>query len=325
MTPRDRSRFGSLLIVTLWLVTILSVLAVTIARYLSTEIRLTKYRLAREQARALARSGIYLAMERLLQDARSAEPTYEPYDWLGDDWAVTSHDGGERHPSWVVALPSQGAGASATQATVGISITDEERKLNLNQADEATLTNFLHVPDLAKAIVDYRDPADETENRPERQPPYYAKNSPFVSLAELNDLPDLTVEQFDLLAAHASPYTMTLNINTASPEVFAALGVSQGAIERVVQFRDGPDGPEAHDADGIFRADTLLNTLQDLGLSDADRNLLSRLGTTSQVFRIVSEGVFADQRSSVHARIEAVIQRPATGSEAPKILTWRER
>ena len=43
---------------TLWLVTILSVLAVAIARYLSLEVRLTKYRLAREQAQALARSGI---------------------------------------------------------------------------------------------------------------------------------------------------------------------------------------------------------------------------------------------------------------------------
>ena len=290
--------------ITLWLVVILSVLAVSIARYLSTEIRLTKYRVAREQARALARSGVYLAMERLLQDTRSTEPTYEPYDWLGDDWAVASNDG---------------------ETTITTSIVDEERKLSLNQADEATLTNVLHVPELAKAIVDYRDPADETENRPERQPPYYAKNSPFVSLAELDDLPDVTAEQFEVLSSQTSPYATSVNINTASPEVFAALGVSQGAIEQIVQFRDGPDGPDAHDADGIFQAGTLLNTLQDLGLIDADRNLLSRLGTTSQIFTIVSEGIFTNQRSSIHARVEVVIQRPATGSEPPKILAWRER
>ena len=128
-----------------------------------------------------------------------------------------------------------------------------------------------------------------------------------------------------MLSSQTSPYATSVNINTASPEVFAALGVSQGAIEKIVQFRNGPDGPDAHDADGIFQAGTLLNTLQDIELTDTDRNLLSRLGTTSQTFTIVSVGLFTNQHSSVRARVEAVIQRPATGAEPPKILAWRER
>ena len=78
MARQDR-RVGSLLIITLWLVTILSVLAIAVARYLSVEVRLTKHRLASEEAKALARSGVYLAMQRLTQDGQP-KPGGKVYD-----------------------------------------------------------------------------------------------------------------------------------------------------------------------------------------------------------------------------------------------------
>ena len=113
MTAVHRTR-GSLLVITLWLVTLLSVFAIAVARHLSLELRLTKYQLARERAKALARSGVSLAMQQLAADAADAE---EPYDWLGDDWA----------------LPQE-----AVQTADGViqvrAIADEERKLDLNAA-----------------------------------------------------------------------------------------------------------------------------------------------------------------------------------------------
>ena len=82
-------RSGSLLIMTLWLVTILSLLAIAIARYPSLEIRLTKYRAARDQAAILARDGVNLAMQWLAEDAQEGESPEggsgkKQYDWLGD-------------------------------------------------------------------------------------------------------------------------------------------------------------------------------------------------------------------------------------------------
>ena len=71
---------------TLWLVTILSVLAVAIGRYLSLGVKMAGYRLAREQAVTLARGGVYLAMQRLADDPPEAEG--QAYDWEGDEWAA---------------------------------------------------------------------------------------------------------------------------------------------------------------------------------------------------------------------------------------------
>ena len=115
-------RDGSLLIITLWLVTILSLLAIAIARYLSLEIRLTTYRAAREQAAILARDGVYLAMQRLAVDAKEGETPegasgQKPYDWPGDEWAqVTGISGSE---------PSR---------QIVITIDDEQRKVKIGRA-----------------------------------------------------------------------------------------------------------------------------------------------------------------------------------------------
>ena len=65
--------------------------AVAVSSYLSTETRLTRYHLARCQARAWAKAGVLLAMQRLASDAMQPEDASQPelaYDWLGDDWAV---------------------------------------------------------------------------------------------------------------------------------------------------------------------------------------------------------------------------------------------
>jgi type II secretory pathway component PulK len=48
-----RNQRGSLLVVTLWVVAILAVFVVAIARYLSIELRLTRHRMSRDQAAAL--------------------------------------------------------------------------------------------------------------------------------------------------------------------------------------------------------------------------------------------------------------------------------
>ena len=70
---------GSLLVMTLWIITILGALSVAVARYLSTEVRVTRYRLARHEARELAHSGIVLALT-LIQEDQIQTPTA---DWSG--------------------------------------------------------------------------------------------------------------------------------------------------------------------------------------------------------------------------------------------------
>ena len=76
-----------MLVITLWLVAMVSLIAIAVARSLSLEVRVAKYRAAREQARALARGGVSIALKRLADDAGSPEADGKAYDWLGDDWA----------------------------------------------------------------------------------------------------------------------------------------------------------------------------------------------------------------------------------------------
>ena len=301
----EDGRRGSLLIITLWLVIILGALATAVARYLSVEVQLTKYRVARQEARALARSGIYLAMNLLQED-----PTPQ-YDWRGDAWAQPL--------SITPAIGQQ----------VSLVITDEERKINLNTATALHLSQLLGQADLAQTLVDYHDPSDPAEDRLTDDPPYYAKNDRIVVLEEVSDVPGMEPGLYETLLAQATPHTEVgaaggpLNINTVTPEVLETVGIRPQTIEAIVQFRDSPNGPfqEA----GLMLAETL--QAQGLVLDDeTERNLLvsDLFRVSSRVFTVVSEAVV--ERPAVRVRIQAAIQRPAEGSgiSVPQVIAWRE-
>jgi len=297
---RRRASRGSLLIITLWLVTILGALSVAVARYLSTEVRLTRYRLARHEARELARSGVYLALTVIQQDPTPTE------DWSGEPWAA----------------PQAVSPASGQRLTV--TITDEERKLNVNTATSTQLSSLLGDDTLAQAIVDYVDAPDPTEDRLTDNPPYYAKNSSITVLDELNDVPGMETESYETLTSFTTPFTPPtaaggpLNLNTVMPEVLEAVGVPSATVQTIVQYRSG--------AEHFVQAGAALIALlesQGLVLDDAQRTLLaSALFTVgSQLFLVVSEGVL--ESPNVRVRVQAVIQR-STDTSPPKIISWRE-
>ncbi|MBI2104558.1 MAG: general secretion pathway protein GspK [Candidatus Omnitrophica bacterium] len=306
---------GSVLIISLSLVAVLSVLAVSVGRQLSLDVRLTKHRLARERAMALARSGVYLASERLARDA--AESDGKVYDWLGDEWS------GE----WIAPAPNE--------AEIRVEISDEGRKLRLNDATREQLGRLTGDDTLAQAIVDARDEPDPAEDSPAGTPPYFAKNGPFTAPEELADLPGMTQERYEILEGHTSPYaaaTEPLNLNTATPEVLRAAGLTENAVQLVLAYREGPDGTASHEQDGIFTESGLaiLQTLKDAAGVDLtgteDGSLLSSnlFGVASTVFTVAAEGVTA--RPAARARVAAVVRRAGCGEGRPEpcIIAWRE-
>lgn len=332
MTPRRES--GSLLIISLSLVAILAVLAVAVARHLSFDVRLTRSRLARGQAEALARGGVYLAMQRLSRDG--AEADGKTYDWLGDDWTVfPSPDPHAETSLWVVPFPAEGRPAGRFTGELRIRITDEARRLALNGSSVEELARLTGDAVIAQEILDARDEPDAAEDHPGDTPPYFAKNGPFVAPEELGDLADMTPEIYETLRASTSPYPSAadpLNLNTVMPEVLRAVGLSEGGIGLVTQFRDGPDGAEAHGEDGVFTEAGLaiLETLKDregvdlTGTDDGNLLVSDRFGVTSGTFTVISEGVI--DRPPVRARVEAVIRRTGCGASVPEpcLIAWRE-
>ncbi len=323
---------GSLLIVTLWMVTLLSVLAIAMAKYLSLEVRLTKYRLAREQAKALARSGVYLAMQRLAADAQQAD---ERYDWLGDDWAMFAPPEGELdHPAaWIVPLPAAGSRVSE-RGRVEIQMIDEERKLNLNQiacdpasATYKAFTNFSETVGWVEKLVDYHD-MDSTpcgsnglEEDDAVQPPYKAKDAALVAHEEVLDIPGWpaetlsTMRQWSTVADPTTSSNITLNINTVSPELLVALGFGQATAQALAACRE--QGMVFKEASNILT--TAESCAGPSGLSSAERSLLaSQFVVASQTFTVISTGIVAEL--AVKVQVEAIVQR----SPELKILAWRE-
>ncbi len=316
---------GSILIITLWLVTILATLTVATARYLSFEVHLTKYRMAREQAKVLARSGVYLAMQRLATDAQE-----ESYDWLQDDWAIFPQEDPDTDLSvWKVLMYPKENTARETSASIGyveIRITDEDRNLDINKASLNEITYLIGSADAASAIVDYYD--SDTDGQWEtsvEDPPYIPKNAPVTVLEELLAVPGVA-SLFSLLeqSTVAIPPTntpMAVNINTANAKVLGAIGMPSLADD-IIQFRKQGhyftdlNPPTAEDPTVVVPFDT----------SDTEfLNTQNRLSVVSRVFRVETTGRIQNQ--TVNARVKAVVDRALIGKATqalPKVLSWQE-
>jgi hypothetical protein len=320
--------------VTLWLVAVLSLLAVAISHRLALELRLVKHRLARTQAQALARGAVRYGMLLLQADLEE-----EPYDWLGDQWAGTevapSPEGppaaGGMEPSPAIVLEvADGAQANVTHRIV-LRITDEERRLNLNGAELSHLTGLGVSPEAAQAIVDYRDadePDDPAEDRADRDPPYIAKDGPFVTLQELTLIPAVREERasLPLLLRDATVYTDgRINANTASLPVL--LAVKGGAapdpvIGELVARRAGADGQFGTLDDCVLKDHP--EALQDLATClgkgfDEVSAAVAGLSFSSVVFTVIAEPLDAEGRVRHH--IEAVVSRTES---PPRVIAWHE-
>ncbi len=342
-----QGKSGSLLIVTLWLVVILSVLAVAIARHLSLEVRITKYRMARERARVLARSGVYVAMTRLGQEQSPSES----YDWLKSDWAQPPNSDPTDPTKWVLEAAANGPAGATSGNRIEVRMIDEERKLNLNGMPgagnalfTAVSTLLSHSDELAARIVDYIDP-DETpavfgaakglEEDNSKIPPYHAKNSTLAAPEELLEIPGIATMTSTIrttLFQSTSVYTTAdakLNINTVSPSVLVALGFRPEVAEAMRLCRE---------RDLIFKESSdLLSTAEGclgpagLSLSPEERSqLLSVFGVNSHLFTVQSDGIALlspgqTASPSVRVRVEVVVERSTDPKKTPpKILAWRE-
>jgi len=315
-TSAAKSR-GSLLIVTLWVVVILSALAVAIGRYLSLQVRLAKYRSAQEEARTLARSGIYLAMQRLIRDAQEPEANGATYDWLGDDWAVFS---GEPADHWVVPLSARGGVLPRGQ--VDIEIADAERGMDVNAASASQLDSLIRETDVANAIMDYRDAdQDGPGDRFVDQPPYVPKNGPVAALEELRDVPGQSDETFERLrqftwAAPELAPTQSVNINTAPREVLIAAGLPTLA-DTIIAFRNS--GHAFAQVTPTLQTDhPAIPPPFDSGNLEF-LNAQPHLTVSSQTFRVTATGRL--RQPQVRYRIEAIVRRNTTGAS---LIAWRE-
>jgi len=326
-----RLKRGSILIIALWLVAVLTVLAVAVSRHLSIELRLVRRRLDLARAQAMAEGGIRYALLLLERDAQQEQqgqpgPT-PPADWLGDDWAQASE-----------ALAFEAGAVSAVTGSVSLAITDEERRLGLNAAEAAQLTALGLSPAAAQAIVDYWDPADPAEEDRSAAPPYAPKNGPLRTLEELRLIPAVRQELESqptlrpLLDTETTVYLpqAAMNVNTASEAVLAAVGMPADLRASVAAFRTttGAEEPRYfYEADGQLQSTVPFVAIDELRAFKAG---YPPLGTVSQTFTVTASASLA--REGRTYTIRAVVRRSAdcpAVQETPRafelcVLAWNE-
>ncbi len=189
MRPGSRDRSGSVLIGVLWCVVLLALIVVGVLHTARLDLTVGKYHADRIQAHYLALAGIEKAKALLYEDAlqRSRSGTHHGpglYNAPADFRDVALGRGHFR----VIR-----AGTDDEGGGVIFGVSDEESRLNINVADAADLTKIIGLtPDVAAAIVDWRD-SDSTVSPggaeapyyESLQPPYMPRNGPFPTIREL--------------------------------------------------------------------------------------------------------------------------------------------
>ena len=285
MTRRQR---GYALVATLWIVTLLALLASGYHRSARTESRLAGLNRSGAQAFAAAEAGIWLTVERLLvRDDRSAQGMNATLEFAG--------------------------------YAVQVAVESEAGRLNLNLARPELIGNLLSQSGLSDeaatalldAILDWRDldgqrreaGAEDADYRRVGYP-YGAKDGPFSAVDELRYVHGMTEPVFRHLAPALTVYGQHSGIDpraSGRQALLAVSGADADAVDRYLALR-------------------IVNDAADeaaLG-QEIDRRFLGP--APSDVYRITATAEGIGARRSITAFVEfgGALAAPYT------LLAWRE-
>ncbi|MBN2713662.1 MAG: general secretion pathway protein GspK [Planctomycetes bacterium] len=251
---------GSVLIVVMWLVTILSITTAAIAYGRRTEIAITRNRMNRKKAYVAGRAGVEFVVAQLHNHGRekshvpgkewfSSKKLYERYELKEGEFSVT--------PTLEITESGE------VKAGDDFGLVDEESKFNVNNAPEEVLARLKSVaPEIAKAIVLKRKELQGekkstslvttlAEARKEKEAEKTSRlNAPFCSLNDLLSVNGITPkmiygdggENKGMSAELTACSSGRINVNTAPKEVIQALGIKEEELKKVEQARAQGEG-----------------------------------------------------------------------------------
>ncbi len=262
-------RRGSILIIALWSLFILSAFAVVLGNQVRQKLILVKRLEARDKLRFIGQAGIAQASGYCVSAGEGGEAA--PSSALSDTWSnnpASFKDVAFGDGTFSIVYEFQDSQTEETQLRYGL--VDEERKININKADAVVLEYCLRVvldldqieaQNIAAAIVDWRDADDEllipssAESAYYRNGlfPYEAKNAPFEVAEELLLVKGMTQNYFDKLRNYITIYGKgRVNFNTAPRQCLLALGLNGNLADDIILYRSGRDGVEGTADDNVF-------------------------------------------------------------------------
>ena len=254
---RLNSRFssgGSTLVVVLWALSILMLLSLGAAHHVWLEIKLAELQLNRLKEKRLALAAVELAKTALPSDLNNPMTLKDP--WAQDEALFKNVRLDEGTFSVVYFRADDGLDPVPVYG-----LEDESARLNLNTAAPEALEALIGTENsgVAQSIVDWRQlPLQNSQSSAvddfyaSLPNPYPCKHAAFESLEELFLVKGMTPALYKSLGSQVTVYARRVNINTATPETLSALGFGSSLIEKVVRYRQGPDGMLGTSDDGVF-------------------------------------------------------------------------
>jgi len=315
---------GSIFILTLWSLCLLSIFAIGLGSKVTQDINLASYFQNKPQARFLALAAIKRAQAVLEDDTNG-------FDCLNEFWATGSYSDDEES---VFNEAKLGNGA------YGIGMIDEERKININTASQNVLERLFRITSgtdiddahiIASSIIDWRD----TDSNPleggaegsfykQLKIPYECKDGNFQVIEELLLIRGMAGEIFlkvkDLITIYGEG---KVNINTAGRQVLYLLGMNDALADKIILYRKGNDGIEGTQDDNILKNSANIgNDLKEgAGLGEEELNKIVEL-TSAGLLTVNSENFSINAEGRVGRRREGIL---CIADKEREIKHWRER
>ncbi|MDO9464276.1 MAG: type II secretion system protein GspK [bacterium] len=334
------NRRGSILIITLWILAILSLLAISFAHHTAVGIKLTEYHISSLKNLYICKAGIKRACYELNRD--KAEEEYI-YDSLNDSWSNNPEafkNAGVGDGTFTVSYQIEDDNKDMTSV---YGMIDEERRLNINKLVKdgvvdgvrlSQIKKLLEIVDIDTVIADYIVDWLDSDSLGDGEEdfyqglsvPYNCKNDLIECLEEMYLIRGITAEIFKKLKPYITIYgDGKININTAGKEVFAALGMDDTLTQQILDYR-GQDGGE----EDLYSFKTLESIIPNLNnyqqLTSEQRQILTALIQTE--YLTVCSSVFTANVTSVlnnsklAKKVDVVLQREEDNNI--KIEYWHE-
>lgn len=250
---------GAVLVVSIWILIILVLLAISVGRRTSIELRLLRHHLARSQAFYLARAGL----ERIYAEKKKDD---NHYDALNEDWSNKHKP--DNAPEFKD-FPLGNGKFTVKYVYPGSSeplygMQDEQSKININKmlndgqiVNDTVRTEFIQLlgilgiaeseqaEALADKFIDWIDNDDNSRLKAgDREADDYLdkdivpKNKPLNRLEELLMIDGFIPEMVNKLINYITIYgDGRININTAPKEALMALGFSPDEADIIIKKR----------------------------------------------------------------------------------------
>lgn len=344
---------GTILIITLWILTLLSAIAVSLTYRMSMELKMSSNELNRDRVFSIAKAGVVQAVSVLNKDDNG-------YDSLNERWSNYSAEmyrvnlfkdifvgDGKFNVSYVY---ESDIFTGNNKMLYGMQ--DEERKININKAEQNVLESLPGMsPEIALSIRAWRGDAKlaqepdvlskEDAYYQALDKPYKRKGKDFECIEELSLVHGITPDMLygkDLngdgvidvneqgLIKYLTIYGDGLvNINTADMTVLRAIGFTEDLVYRIMRFRLGYDETLGTADDGVFGdVGNIADSMEQFEpLMSSERELISQkqplLTVKSRYYTAYVEGSISD---NVKSRVTAVIDKES--EEGNQIVRWSE-